>query len=70
MDSPLPADNPAFHRWTEVTDAFAREFNRLQAGDQAALAEVRRLSGELQRMGRALGLEMPTAASRPPSFSK
>ncbi|MDM0069573.1 hypothetical protein [Variovorax sp. J31P207] len=70
MDSPLPADNPAFHRWTEVTDAFAREFNRLQAGDQGALAEVRRLSGELQRMGRALGLEMPTASSRPPSFSK
>ena len=70
MDSPLPADNPAFHRWTEVTDAFAREFNRLQAGDQAALAEVRRPSGELQRMGRALGLEMPTAARRPAPFSK
>lgn len=68
MDSPLPADNPAFQRWTEVTDAFAREFNRLQAGDTAALAEVRRLSGELQRMGRALGLEMPVA--RPPSYSK
>lgn len=70
MDSPLPADDPAFHRWTEVTDAFAREFNRLQGGDRAALAEVRRLSGELQRMGRALGLEMPVAATRPPSFSK
>ena len=70
MDSSLPADNPAFHRWTEVTDAFAREFNRLQAGDQAALAEVRRLSGEMQRMGRALGLEMPTAGTPPPSFSK
>jgi hypothetical protein len=70
MDSPLPADNVAFHRWTEVTDAFVREFNRFQAGDTAALAEVRRLSGELQRMGRALGLEMPAVSARPPSFSK
>lgn len=70
MDSPLPADNAAFQRWTEVTDAFVREFNRFQAGDTAALAEVRRLSGELQRMGRALGLEMPVVAARPPLFSK
>jgi hypothetical protein len=70
MESPLPADHATFHRWTEVTDAFAREFKRLQAGDQAALAEVRRLSGELQRMGRALGLEMPVVAAQPPSFSK
>jgi hypothetical protein len=67
MDSSLPTDQPAFHHWTEVTDAFAREFKRLQAGDQAALAEVRRLSGELQRMGRALGLEMPAGGVPTPA---
>lgn len=64
MDAPIPADNSAFRRWTEVTDAFAREFQSLQSGNKAALAEVRRLSGELQRIGKEMGQDVrhiPTA---------
>ncbi len=60
----LLADNLCSIDGTEVTDAFAEgDSTASRPGIEAALAEVRRLSGELQRMGRALGLEMPTAAA-------
>ena len=66
MDPTSLVDNATFRHWTDITDAHAREFQRLQSGDNSGIGELRRLSGELQRINKKLGQGATVDGGAPP----
>jgi len=46
----------SFERWTQLTDAYAKQFFLMHRGDKDARVEALRLAQELQRLNRSMGV--------------
>jgi hypothetical protein len=50
--------SPSFESWTQLTDAYAKQFFLMHRGDKTARLEALRLAQELQRLNRSMSAEV------------